>query len=78
MEEVRDGGQGGREREREGGREEGSLRREELTSSVMRTGSIPKKGDMGKPGFGVVLVEEGRGVIMMPPVSGRGGGGETC
>ena len=40
----------------------------------MRTGSIPKNGFIGKPGLGVRLLVDGRGVIMMPPVSGGRGG----
>ena len=45
----------------------------------MRTGSIPKNGFIGKPGLGVRLLVDGRGVIMMPPVSGgRGGESEEC
>ena len=37
---------------------------------------MPKKGFMGKPGLGLRLLVEGRGVIMIPPVSDREGGGE--
>ena len=39
------------------------------TLSSTSTGSIPKKGLIGNPGLGVELSGEGRGVIIIPPVS---------
>ena len=39
------------------------------TLSSTSTGSMPKNGLMGNPGLGVELSGEGRGVIIIPPVS---------
>ena len=39
------------------------------TWSSTRTGSIPKKGLMGKPGLGVWSLGEGLGAMAIPPVS---------
>lgn len=42
-----------------------------LTLSSTRTGSMPKNGLMGNPGLGVESSGDGRGVIMIPPVSAQ-------